>query len=442
MRTRTPSVLKEDLHRRYSRSISPIDSTFITSTRPYSPYPLFKQKVRTLLKPPDYSRQPPNFMSARETRSDFEKKEAALQVKLLKKTVNLMTEDFNLSTKKLNMLVSENHKVSEMEYVGQHDSNYLENYYVRLEAKQENMMAKIMNEISNNLVYKHVRERLRQTLMHLELNNQYLQNQIKAKEFLINSEHRKKIQTFEKKHTMVQTFRHTSRTVDLDLKDRNQDLRILEDDIEARNKIHELRQKRLKKYEEIAEFAAIEEGDLKSNKIREELLLHILWAKYLNSREQLIKKNSARVLEAFKKVNIVTKTSEPSEIVEKFLRKEEKLMDLMNSLSLIRSRCNFFSSKNEELEQKISSFNLTQGGGLDIDAKCLKVAVNEKMELLIGSIERKNKLMVIKQNIEKWINEMLKKFTGESRADKSIKEKFEIMKKTVSNSILQSAKNN
>lgn len=437
MRTRTPSLLKEDLHRGYSRSISPIDSTFITSTRPYSPYPLYKQKVRALLKPPDYSRQPPNFMSARETRSDFEKKEASLQVKLLKKTVNLMTQDFNFSTKKMNMLVSESHKVSEMEYVGQHDVKYLESYFDKLEAKQESMMAKIMNEIGNNLVYKHVRERLRQTLMHLELNNQYLQNQIKAKEFLIESEHRKKIQTFEKKHTMVQAFRHTARTVDLDLKDRNQDLRILEDDIGARNKIHELRQKRLKKYEEIAEFAAIEEGDLKSNKIREKLLLHLMWTKYLNNRDEYIKKNSARVLEAFEKVNIVTKSSDPTEIVEKFLRKEEKLNDLMYSLGSIRSRCSFFSGKNEELEQKISCFNLTQNGGIDIDAKYLKGVANEKIGLLAESIEKKNKLVVIRQNVEKWINDMLKKFTGEKKVDKDIREKFEILRRLVKNSILK-----
>lgn len=441
MRTRTPSLMKEDTHRALSRSISPIDSTFITSTRPYTPYPLYKQKVRTLLKPPDYSRQPPNFMSARETRSDFEKKEASLQVKLLKRTFNLMTDEFNLRSKKMNVLVSESHKVSELEHVGQHDVRYLDSYYEKLENDQDEMLGKIRNEINDNLVYRHVRERLRQTLMHLELNNQYLQSQIRAKEFLINSEHRKKIQTLEKKFTMVQACKHTLKTVRLDLKDRNLDLRILEDDIEARTKIHELRQTRLKKYGDIAENAAIEEGDLKSNNVREKLLLNIFWTKYLKFHEERMKKNSAGVFEAFKKVKIVTKISEPSEIVEKFLRKEEKLVELMNSLSDIRFRCNDFSVKNEELEEKIACFNLTQGGGIETDVRNLRIIVSEKTEALLDAQEKRNKLEVIKQNIEKWLNEMLSRVNGEKGIEKGLKQRFVIMKIIVQSAIIKNIKN-
>ena len=259
--------------RSHARSVTPIEEIFLTTTKPY---PLYKQKVRSLLKPPDYSRQPPNFLSIRETKTDFEKKEASLQVKLLKKTFNMMREEFNKSNKRMNILNEECIRVNNLKHVGQDDIQYLEDRFLYLGIEENKILDKIRKEFKDNITYKHVRERLRQTLMHLELKNQYLQDQIRLKDFLIDSEHRKKIKTLENKFTMVQTFRQTAKMVKLDIKDRTLDVNILEDDDAVRKKIHELRQKRMKKYEEIAEAAAIEEGDLKSNSIRERLLLHII----------------------------------------------------------------------------------------------------------------------------------------------------------------------
>ena len=431
MRTRTPSLIKEPSNRSFTRSMSPIDSTFITSTRAYTPYPLYKQKVRTLLKPPDYSRQPPNFMSARETRSDFEKKEASLQVKLLKRTFNLMRESYNKGNRKMNMLISESHKVSELEHVGQHDVNYLENYYKGLAKEEQSMLAAIREESGNNIVYKHVRERLRQTLMHLELKNQYLQSQFKAKDFLIESEHRKKIKTLEKKFTMVQTYKVTSKTVSLDLKDRTQDLNILEDDIEAREKIHDMREKRMRKYEVIAETAAIEEGDLKSNYIREKLLMSLLWTRYLTKYESKIRKQSLTIIEAFKKIKIVTKINEPNEVVEKFLRKEEKLTELMHNLNDIRSRCQETKEKNKELENKIQNFNLTQSLGLDGDIKTLRSEVSESTARNNALVHKKDRLVIIKQNVLRWAARNLSALGQKPKKDMKMAGLFKLLEEVI-----------
>jgi hypothetical protein len=409
----------------------------MTSTRAYTPYPLYKQKVRTLLKPPDYSRQPPNFMSARETRSDFEKKEASLQVKLLKRTFNLMQEDYNKGNRKVTMLLSESHKVSELEHVGQHDLNYLHFYFKGLEREEDQMLARIRDEFSNNLVYKHVKERLRQTLMHLELKNQYLQNQIKAKDFLIDSEHRKKIQTLEKKFTMVQAFRITSKTVSLDMKDRIQDLNILEDDIGARGKIHELRHKRMKKYGEIAEAAAIDEGDLKSNFIREKLLVSVMWTRYLNAFEEKSKKKSMGMIEAFKKIKIVTKINDPDEIVEKFLRKEEKLVELMHCLSDTRCRTQEIKEKNQELELKIENFSLTQGAGFDVDIRNLKSCITELVAMVRGLNAKKDRLVVIKQKIFRWVARILILIGGKAKRDATIVDLFRALQQTVKEKVLE-----
>ena len=401
-------AMSETTQRTQTRSATPIDNTFLTSLKPYTPYPLYKQKVRSLLKPPDYSRQPPNFLSLRETRTDFEKKEASLQVKLLKKTFNMMREEYNNSYRRMNILNSESIRVSELEHVGTHDIQYLQTHYSELETEEKKMLDKIKDEYTDNINYKHVRERLRQTLMHLELKNQYLQDQIRLKDFLIDSEHRKKIKTLENKFTMVQAYKQTAKTVGLDLKDRTQDLNVLEDDIKVRTKIHELRKTRMKKYEEIAEAAAIEEGDLKSNSIRESLLLHISWAKFLSARLQRLKVKNAPIEEAFKRIKADTTISNPIEIVQKFLMKEERLQTLMLNLTESKRICEKFREKNEMLEKKIDDYMLTQKEGKSMDVTDRKTLIEFKKVKIDNAKIRLNLTQVVYQNIKTWAIKRIK----------------------------------
>jgi hypothetical protein len=385
-----------------TRCESPMDNTFLTSSRTYTPYPLYKQKVRSLLKPPDYSRQPPNFLSVRETKTDFEKKEASMQVKLLKKTFNITREEFNKSTRKINMLNSEIIRVNNLEHVGQHDIESLERHYEDLISQENSMLDKIRDEYKNNIVNKHVRERLRQTLMHLELKNQYLQDQIRLKDFLIDSERRKKIKTLENKFTMVQAYKQTSRTVSLDLKDRTQDLNILEDDIKTREKIHELRKTRIKKYEEIAEAAAIEEGDLKSNSIRESLLVHELWANYLNWKLDKQTKKFFSVEEAFKNIKVATTISDPKVVVEKFLMKEDRLTLLMNALNEKRDLCEILKKKNQQFEKKTSNFLLIHKEGSYANIKKHRDKIERLVIKLANSKEKLSKVYTLAESLKSW----------------------------------------
>lgn len=426
--------------RTHSRSATPIENTFLTSTRAYTPYPLYKQKVRTLLKPPDYSRQPPNFMSARETRADFEKKEASLQVKLLKKTFNMMKEEYNSGNRRMDMLISESIRVSELEHVGQHDIEYLETRLKKLEIEERKMLDITREEFNNNLVYRHVRERLRQTLMHLELKNQYLQDQIRLRDFLIDGEHRKKIKTLENKFTMVQAYKNLAKTVNLDKKDRSLDLGILEDDIEARKKIHELRQKRMKKYEEIAENAAIEEGDKKSMSIREGHLLHKAWAKFLAARFVKEKERFAPIDEAFKKIKAATTISNPKEVVEKFLMKEERLSSLMSSLNDSRTTCTSYRIKNDNLEQKISDYLLTQKEGKNMDISNLKNLIEQKTLKINQLKEKKNRLFVTRQTLREWALKKIKMMKkGWRPREETIKQIYQILASLLKNKVPKSS---
>jgi hypothetical protein len=393
-----------------TRSATPND---IGNDFKYNPYPLYKQKIRALLKPPDYSRNPPVFMSGREPRSEFERKEASTQVKLLKKTFNNMYQMFNSYDKNLNMLKSEAIRVNALRSVGENDLETLQNKIDLLETQENVMLSRIKQELDNNLMCKHVRERMRQTLMYLEVKNQYFQDQIRLKDFLIESEQRKRTKTLENKFTSMQAYKQLKKTVNLDVKDRSQDLFILQEDIQAREKIHELRKNRIKKYEEIAETAANEERDLKNNKMRESVLINAMWAQQLNMSLQLKKKKNLHIEQAFEKIKTYTLIKNVEEVLSKFLLKEDRLKEMMNNLNRNKQKCIDFIQKNDMIETKIDEFFLTQKTNVDVNVNDLRSKIHEKIIKIGTAKERLKKTKLIVALIKEWGAKRLEMISGD-----------------------------
>ena len=399
------------LKQSHPRSMTPNDGSQMTQ-KSYNPYPLYKQKIRALLKPPDYSRQPPIFMSVREPRSEFEKKEASTQVKLLKKTFNTMYQRFNSYDNDLIMLKSEAIRVNALRSVGENDIENLQYKIDNLQHEENIMLNNIREETNNNIMYKHVRERMRQTLMYLEVKNQYLQDQIRLRDFLIEREHRKKIQTLENKFTSVQTFRQLQKTVYLDLKDRSQDIFVLKEDITTREKIHEMRKTRIKKYEEIAETAANEERDLKNNTMRECVLINILWAKQLDHRLAYEKKKYSSLEEAFQRIHAATLINNVQEILCKFLMKEDRLIDLMNTLNKNKEKCLAYLRKNDSIEEKIDEVLLSQKNDMDVNIIKLKQHIHGIIQKIRFAKEKQKKIKLVFDELKEWGIKKLSSVSG------------------------------
>lgn len=414
-----------------SRSETPTDPSKISRVTLYTPYPLYQQKIRTLLKPPDYQRNPPKFMSVREPRSEFEKKEAAIQVKLLKKTFNTMHQRFCSVDKVLTMLKSESIKINALRAVGENDSGQLQIKLDKLKEDEDIMLNKIREEFNNNTIYKHVRERMRQTLMHLEVKNQYLSDQIKLRDFLIESEHRKKIKTLENKYTKAQAYKNLQKTVKLDFKDRSADLDMLEDDINTREKIHELREKRMKKYEEIAETAANEERDLKNNTKREAVLLNTFWAKYLSWNLRKSKLKSQYIEDAFEKIKTDTLIHDINDVVSKFLIKENTFIELMGVLKHNKEKCSKMMKKNDLIEGKIDDLLLAQKSDLDSNIVIMKENLHSWIARRYKVKERLERLKTIKDKIKTWSEKALKKLDVKLKGKEKLGEMFFLMKNVI-----------
>lgn len=390
-----------------TRCTTPNDLLRSSTQRIYTPYPLYKQKIRVLLHPPDYQKNPPIFMSNREPRSEFEKKEASTQVKLLKKTFNTMFEHYNSYANKLNSLKSEAIRVNALKTVGECGLEHLENKIDDLERREDNMLGKINDENNNNIIYKHIRERLRQTLMHLEVKNQYLKDQIRLRDLLLESTHRKKTKTLENKFTKATAYRQLQKNVFLDIKDRTQDINILKEDIEAREKIHELRKTRLKNCEEIAETAANELRDSRNNTMREGVLTNVFWAKLLDLKLMYEKKKYAKIENAFQKIKGVTMLNDVEEFIARFLTKEQRLDEMMAILNKNKDKSCDYQQKNESIEKKIDEILLHQKTG-DSSIKKAKEKVHQLARKVRKLKDMLKKIKAAREKVKEWAVKQLK----------------------------------
>lgn len=414
-----------------SRSETPIDQSKFSRITLYTPYPLYQQKIRALLKPPDYQRNPPKFMSVREPRSEFEKKEAAIQVKLLKKTFNTMHQRFSSVDKVLTMLKSESIKINALRSVGESDLEQLQHKFDALKEDENTMLSKIKDEFTNNTIYKHVRERMRQTLMHLEVKNQYLTDQIKLRDFLIESEHRKKIKTLENKYTKVQACKNLQKTLKLDFKDRSADLELLEEDISTREKIHELREKRIKKYEVIAETAANEERDVKNNTKREAVLINTFWAKFLSYKQRASKSKFGYIELAFEKIQLNALVHDINDVVTKFLVREHTFVELMGILKHNKEKCGKMIKKNDLIEGKIDDLLLAQKSDLDSNIVNMKESMHNCIGKVYKARERLARMKVVKDKVHVWTGKMLKKLGVKYNGKEKLGELFFYMKNDI-----------
>jgi hypothetical protein len=311
--------------------------------------------------------------------------------------------------KVLNILKSEAIKINSLRAVGENDLDHLKRRLEDLESEEDLMLSKIREEFNNNVIYKHIRERMRITLMHLEVKNQLLTDKIRVRDFLIESEHRKKTKTLENKYTKAQAYKNLKKTVHLDFKDRSADLEILSEDIKTREKIHELRRTRIKKYEEIAETAANEERDLKNNNKREAVQINSFWANFLKSKLEFYKRKYQKIVSAYERIQNVTMVSGIEEVVSRFLIKEQNFSELMGILSHNKEKCLKMIKKNDLIEGKIDDLLLSQKGGLDQNIANMKENLSFCISRTQKANQRLTRIRIVRDKVKSWSLKMMTK---------------------------------
>jgi len=337
-----------------------------------------------------------------------ELKEISSQLGILRKRHDVSHSSNANKEKKLKDLNKQMERVKKMEA---RTGTKLEN--MRERAKQlEESMEKMKRDQEDALlagkVYEHMLERMKVSMIELERKSHELSKQVKDKNQTLKEELEKKRRKREAKIQTKEALNVLKSHVKREIMERQYNLEIIEKDVVQKQETTRKRELRMKRQIEIAEQAANEDRNQRAMVMRESMMLHRLWYVFLQEKLTSEMDQFASIEEAFKRVRMVSGLTEPQEMVEKFMVREQVYKDLVETLNQIKERVNSYNASNQDYQKKISALEIAKMSGTNPVAK-LSEEVSNKIKEIATDKEKLRKLNISYENINSWAKKNLSK---------------------------------
>jgi hypothetical protein len=362
--------------------------------------------------------------------------EVLSQLKILKSNFNYTKKRFSMGDSELRDLQKLSKEKALEQKVGTSRLHYLDERIQSLD-KAINNTKKKQEEAENSMqIYFHILGRSRKTQIFLEMRANKLRNKIQKQNFILESEERLNLKSRKSKTCSQKTYKLLYSTFVSDTKEKYNIVERVSKNIELRDILNGRREERKTRLLEISEIAANEHNDKHGNHLREGLMLGKLWFNYLSDKlGSEIKKFSAVEL-AFQKIRAVTGEYNISEIVHKFLTREQTFKELKLTIDSSRVAVETLYHKNSDIEKMIKTFTIYDRESRTANIFNLKEIFNSKSK----DLENENfKLKLIKsiyERILEWNKKMLKLLGVEGTTPNNLRELFVLLSSAIKNSNL------
>lgn len=287
-----------------------------------------------------------------------------------------------------------------------------------IDKKIENLKSQIietqklqLEELDNQEIYFHIQERMLASKIFLDIKKNFLNEQLKQKSLILQEVQKMRSTTAEHLSRNTRQLKDLNKTFSNfnNRKDSiSNKLQVDKDDLDF---IDLGRENRFLRQQEIIERVGISEKDRNEKNIRESLLLHKLWHKKLTYLLKRFTEKFSKVDMAFRKIKSVTGLETITEIVEKFLTKEENLSELTRIIKKNKEYLDEYAKRNSEIQEKIKLIEVTDKHS--ITSETIK-ALTQKISLLSTrnfTIHSKHmEIISIVKTISEWIVKMIKQF--------------------------------
>lgn len=283
------------------------------------------------------------------------------------------------------------------------------------ELKKEILAAKMNQEIrlEDREVYFHIEKRMVDTKIHLELKAHHLREQMNIKTGILITEKTKYWKHKESRCKSARACRNFDKTSEFFRKSKIILAKRFENEKKASEEMDRLRFEHERRHVEICEQVDNEETIRKFKGIREQVMLSKFWYSFLSNKlkDNIVKFGAIDL--AFRKIRSITGLTDITEVVEKFLTKENLYNELMTMVNQNKATRENMLKKNRELENKIEEFNISE--------KHLSIGQNlrELLEVIQSNRarngyekERLEKIQALRIKLESWIRKIILKFKG------------------------------
>jgi hypothetical protein len=303
-----------------------------------------------------------------------------------------------------------------------------ENYGKKLETMKEKIQqlkekiietkAKQLERLEDREVCLHIEKRMIATKIHLNIKSRELKNQLHVKTGILNSEMEKTLKVRESRCRSARVYRNFDKTSSFFNKSKVVLANRFENEKKASEEMDELRLQHDKRHLEICEEVDNEETIRKFKGMREQVMLSRLWHGFLTKKLKDYISKFGTIDLAFRKIKSITGLTDISEVVEKFLTKENLYHELMSMVNQNKSKKEKMIQNIQNLEEKIQDLNISEKPASSFESvKDLIDEIHSKRGRNYYEKEKLEKIISLKLKLESWIKKIIMKVKKNQEMD-------------------------
>lgn len=261
--------------------------------------------------------------------------------------------------------------------------------------------------------FHHMLDRMKKDLIAIKIDSNDKMESLKDKKLIVKDEFEKS-QKAREQHLQAKFKLDTlMKNIDKEQEKRQGRIKSLQKSIKNKEDAVQRRMDRANRQKQIANDAAAENKDSEEEKKREEFMVQHIWGVFLKKKMESEMGKSKGIEDAFQKIRNATGLSDVSDIVQKFLQREETYGNLLIAVSDSEKKIDILKKDNdgamENLHQLMINRDQMPGTKNFPETQKLTTEISDLKKELDESSERSQKIEIVKDQIYGWVQKVLQK---------------------------------
>lgn len=358
------------------------------------------------------------------------KLEYSVQLKLLKTQLDKSKFNWASIESNLNSTKSELKKIENSEKASFYKLQTYQNKVDLLESQLTCLKLNLNFALSDYNSYLYVKKRMKVARVFADIKANRLRNKLKIFNEVVKEQEQRLIQVLNNNGKTLSNLKTLVVKVEDEEKWRSLVSQKMIKEAELKNTQLDMRDEMQKRRIDIIESVANEDKNQRNNFLREGLLLHRTWCKFLNFKQQKEKTKFSGMENAHSRIRSLTGLSDVSEVVQRVLTKEQNYAYLMNMILESKRFCDKCYERNIQLENEMNEITVKFSNSEPDQQDLIKTRIQKAVKNIQRGSEKLNKVKFVRNFVLDWVKNMLRKVSG-SKEEGQVGELFYQLRQAV-----------
>lgn len=338
--------------------------------------------------------------------------EYSVQLKILKSQLDKTKHKWSSIESHMNSTKSELKKIENTEKASIQKLQTSQTRVEFLESQLASLKINLTFALSDYNSYLYVKKRMKISKVFADVKANRLRSKLKNLNEVIKEQEQRLFQVLNNNGKTLVNLKSLANKVEDEEKWRNLVGQKLDKESEMKNNQFDRRDEMQRRRIDIIESVANEDKNQRYNMLREGLLLHKTWSKFMSFKLKKQKEKFFRMENAHAKIRSLTGLTDVGEVVQKVLTREQSYVSMMNMILESKKVCDKYYERNLQLEKEMDEIAVSFSKSDPSQQDTMKSKIHKSIKSMQRSSEKLNKVKFVRNFVQEWVKNMLKKVSG------------------------------